>query len=219
MRVVKNYDDSYLYRKTLDSHTKSMNLSTDRDFTMNLLQRFIQGDEAAFSSLYHLFIEELYAYGANFSIPEEILEDLIQDTFCHLYFNKDQYVNVQNLKSYLFRVLKNHIIDYHRKPKAHSFDDNELHFSFSISAEDEYIEKEEIKREEKRIKNLLETLSPQQREIIYLRYSEKMDYSEIADIMECSCEVVRKTVSRGILKMKKLSEVIGSAILFLQSII
>lgn len=192
-----------------------MEFSKDQNFSIHLLHQFIKGDESAFTAIYHLFIDDLYAYGSNFSIANEILEDLIQDTFCHLYFHKEQYASVQNLKSYLFRILKNHILDYFRKPSSNKLDENDTSFYFNISVEDEYIQQEEIWEQENRIKKLLDNLSPQQREIIYLRYSEKMPYEEIAIVMECSCEVVRKAVSRSILKMKKVSEAAVSFLILL----
>ena len=78
-------------------------------------------------------------------------------------------------------------------------------FSVEVSVLDTLIEEEERESLRNRVESLMNSLTGNQREAIYLRYMQEMEYDEIARILNINAESVRKLVYRGIDKLKKQS--------------
>ena len=64
------------------------------------------------------------------------------------------------------------------------------------------IEEEDRKTIEEQIEVYLNLLTSRQREAIYLRYIDEMDYEEIAEILNMTAPAVRKLVCRGIARLR-----------------
>ncbi|MBK5723131.1 sigma-70 family RNA polymerase sigma factor, partial [Dysgonomonas sp. Marseille-P4677] len=128
------------------------------------------------------------------------------DIFCKIFVNKNELKNIQNIKYYLFRSLKNRLIDVSRRKSEQSKDSLDNYtFSVEVSVVDMMIDDEERLFLENRVKYLMEKLTSNQREAIYLRYMEEMEYEEIALLLNINPESVRKLVYRGIDKLREHS--------------
>ena len=60
------------------------------------------------------------------------------------------------------------------------------------------ISEEETQKLKKIVEDLLKELTPRQREAIYLRYMQEMDYEDIAVLLNMNVNSARRLVSRGI---------------------
>lgn len=60
------------------------------------------------------------------------------------------------------------------------------------------------------IESLLNSLTDRQREAIYLRYMQNLDYEEIAELLDMSPGSVRKLVYRAIMSLRKKSSTINN---------
>ena len=76
--------------------------------------------------------------------------------------------------------------------------------TFSLSAEDMLIGDELSSENQENIKTALSKLSSRQKEAIYLRYFEEMEYEEICDVMEINYQSVRNLISKGIIEMRQV---------------
>lgn len=171
----------------------------------SLLHRFIKGDEDAFSEIYTLYIDTMYTYGISLSFDKSRVEDAIQDVFYQLYQNKSKLSQQINIKYYLLCSLKHKMLDYCKKDRFLSFTDtvSSLDFNIKLSIEDEFIDEEDRKMIDSRINEYFKCLTNQQREAIYLRYIQELEYEEIARILNCNKDYARKLVSRSIEKIKQ----------------
>ncbi len=68
------------------------------------------------------------------------------------------------------------------------------------------ISTEEKRQLNQRVDELMSTLTSNQREAIYLRYMQEMEYDEIAQLLNITSESVRKLVYRGISKLRTQSD-------------
>ncbi|MBP1677463.1 MAG: polymerase sigma factor, sigma-70 family [Bacteroidetes bacterium] len=169
-----------------------------------LLQRVIDGDHEAFSALYRAYVDKLYSYGLSLGFNENNCLDAIQDVFCKIYTHRNELAHVQNISFYLFRSLKNRLIDINKKNKTEYLNpDYETIFHSDISIIETIIDKEEGILLQQKVKSLLLNLTNNQREAVYLRYMQEMDYDEIAELLNINSESVRKLVYRAILKMRE----------------
>lgn len=169
-----------------------------------LISSILQGDNNAFSLIYGRYANELLAYGIGLGFDRETLKDTIHDIFAKIYDNKGYLKDVRNLKSYLFRSLKNQLINL-RKAQAEALDisKNEMNFSVTVTVLDELIEDEDRLFVKTEVEKYLNCLTSRQREAIYLRFIQELSYEEIAVLLEMSPHAVRKLTSRAILRIRK----------------
>lgn len=169
-----------------------------------LLILFLKGDRNAFSSIYNKYVDELFAYGIGLGFERETLKDAIQDTFFKFYVNKKQLKEVVHLKYYLFRMLKNRLFDiYKSQNKEEVVDITNIPFLMEPSVLDEWVAHEDKTALEAEIKNLLDILTDRQREAVYLRFIQEMEYEEVADLLDMTAPAVRKLISRAIKRMRE----------------
>lgn len=168
------------------------------------------GQEYTVDSLYKAYVDELYSYAVGFGLDKEAAMDAIHDVFCRICAREENCVSLQNPRFYLFRALRNQLIDYYkyesRRGNAAALEQrtgNELPYRVLISIEDEMIAGEERREVEQRVEEILECLNPRQREIIYLRFVQGYSYEEISQILNIAVPSCRKSVSRAVLKLKR----------------
>lgn len=167
----------------------------------NIWNRFIQGDDKAFNLLYHQYANQLMAYGMGWGFDRETLKDAIQDVFYKLFVNRKAFKTVDKPKPYLIRALKNRILDL-QKREVETTGMEQLEFSMVPSVLDQLITKEEQQEIEQQIVRYLDLLTGRQREAVYLRYIEGLDYEEIAQILELTVPAARKLICRAIARIR-----------------
>lgn len=167
-------------------------------------QSFLQGNEDAFSSLYSLCVQQLYAYGVSLGFSSDTCLDAIQDVFYKLYIRKNELRHVTHLRVYLFRSLRNRLFDIHKKQKnMESLNTETTAFAIEVSVSEKIENEEERAMLKQKVDSLLQLLTDRQREAIYLRYMQNLEYDEIATMMEMNSESVRKLVYRALETIRK----------------
>lgn len=160
----------------------------------------------------------MYQYGIKFYGDTEFIKDCIQEVFFRLIRSGSKLGPTDNIRFYLFRALKNEIFkESERKRKTESAMDASHEFRLSFLAEEQSIETEVELQKEKALVQALGTLSPRQREIIYLKYECEMNYRQICEIMDLKSDSARKLVFRAVQSLKEIIEE-KSAVLFLFSL-
>lgn len=182
------------------------------------INRFLHGDYEAYSLLYKEHVQELFSYGKALTSNDERLKDAIQDVFYKILSNPSSLKNVQNIKYFLFKSLKNRLIDILKSEINKEAVYERIDFNINdVTVLDSLIEEEERLELSQRIKTLLEKLTYRQREAICLRYIYDMKYDEIADLLNMSnSKSARNLVSRALEQLRKKESNI--LILFLYTI-
>lgn len=175
----------------------------NKDISTYLWARFISGDDYAYSQLYKLYVNEMFAYGTCFTSDRESIKDCIQNVFIRIYGNRDNLKQVDNIKLYLFIALKNGIYNTLKYTESHTSEDiSNVSSQLVHSVEEVFIESEEQAHNKKIIEQILHTLTPHQREIIYYRYVEELSYDEICKRMNMNYQSVRNLLHRSIKKIR-----------------
>ena len=164
---------------------------------------FVKGDRAAFAYLYNKYIQELYNYGFKICGDEELVKDAIQEIFVSIYLNKHKLSQPKSVKFYLMLALKRAVIKkIVQKRKSIFHDDFEPFFEPDLSIESSVVNQEEIEEQKTQVLQLLESLPSKQKEAVYLRFVEGLDYEEIAEILEVNIESARKQIYRAVKSMR-----------------
>lgn len=159
-------------------------------------------------SLYNEYIDDLYMYAQNLGFNKQFSMDAIHDVFCKLYVDTDIVANISNTKFYLFRSLKNRLIDIYRSQREFvDYENNSkadsMPFILKVTIEDKLIEDEDRLKLKERVDKILAVLTDRQREIIYLRFMMDYDYEEISQLMDISVPACHNLMSKTIKKLKK----------------
>lgn len=161
------------------------------------------------ASTYNDYLDDLYAYALHMRFDEQTAMDAIHDVFYKLCTHHSSLNEISNLKSYLFRSLRNRLIDIKRGNHENTISlitpdepQEMLPFQLHVTIEDEMIMKEDAEEIRQKIENVLGRLTNRQREIIYLRYIQEQSHEEIAGIMQISVESSRNLLSKTLTKLK-----------------
>lgn len=165
-----------------------------------------------YEQLYESYVDELFSYGMALGIEKDLLQDIIHDVFLHLFEHQNLILENENLKYYLFRCLKNRLISIKRKEiPVENIDEADDHlFSIKVTGLDLIEEEEERKEVANQIEQMLQSLTGRQREAVYLRFMQELEYEEIADLLGVTPKGARKLIYRAI---DHIREVYGPAML------
>lgn len=182
-------------------------MSSDSLTYYDLWNDFRNGDNQAFEKLFRIFSDELYQYGLKFIHDEYQVKDCIQDLFIKIYHNRKNLSYTDNPRLYLFRALKNLIIDSLRNNHIMYVSSEELPFyaDYEYYMEDNSEENDgtEIRKKYEKAINLL---NPRQKEAVYLRYQKEMSYEEISELLEINYQSARNLIHRALEKMRSSFE-------------
>lgn len=160
-------------------------------------------------SLYKDYADEMFAYALGFKIDREMAMDAIHDVFCRLCAYDDVNLSIENYRFYLFRALRNRVIDIYKKNKRGDMEMlsdaalDEIPYRVRVSIEDELIVREEQAEIIQKVEDILSCLNSRQRELIYLYFIQECSYDEISEIMHINVAACRKSVYRALIRLKK----------------
>lgn len=178
--------------------------NTDNQLIDSYWELFIaesKSTERAFSFIYNHYSQNLYDYGIKLGYPEYVCKDTLHDTFYHLYVVRKKLSAVDKKASYLFKTFRNKLIDTTRTKSNRNVNIDQIDlsdFSIKITALDTIIDEETTERLVALVDNLLNSLTPHQKEAVYLRYMQNMSYDEIASILNITNDSARKLVYRSL---------------------
>lgn len=169
-------------------------------------QQFLEGTQQALSDIFLFHHDDLFRYGLKLTGNQEMVKDCIQDLFLKLWKNRRNLQMVNSVKPYLFKSLRNHLIDSIGllKPNVPMSDEIEDHLEIIYSHEDFLIHNQVTEEIRQQVIAALNKLTKRQREAIYLRYFEELDFETIANLMDMNLQSVRNTLSRAMMLLRDL---------------
>ncbi|MEJ1237962.1 RNA polymerase sigma factor [Chryseolinea sp. T2] len=171
------------------------------------------GNKNAFSFFYTRYLKVLYNYGMKVRRDSALIEDCIQDLFAGIWNSHERLGDVTNVKSYLFKSLRTKIIYKLSLLSRTPMKDIES-FSFSLSHTAHYITQRENADVSEKIRQFIDTLSPKQKEAIFLIYYEELSYEEAATIMDLKVKTVYNLVHLAIANLRQNKGRIAPSVLF-----
>lgn len=165
-----------------------------------LWKSFLSGDNASLEKIYRNYFDELYHYGNKWLNDPTFTEDTIQDLFVKLIRTRENLSQTNSIKFYLFRSFRSLALDKIKADKKNvSMDEpgDEL-FPVHITPEHKLIDKQEYELIKEKLSSALSSLTPRQREVLFLRYSKGFSYAEISEMMELTTKATYKLTARAI---------------------
>ena len=173
----------------------------------SLWEQLRAGQKQALADIYQQEVDALFRYGCQFTADQGLVQDCIQDLFIELWKNRETIGTTTAIRQYLLVALRRKIIrqlqqksnrqERAEKVQAESAEQEQ-------AADETIIQSEEVATQKQQIAQALQLLSDRQREILYLKYFEEVDYKKIAEMLEINYQSVRNTASAGLKALRKL---------------
>jgi RNA polymerase sigma factor (sigma-70 family) len=135
------------------------------------------------------------------------VEDCLQDLFYELWQNHRRLPLVSNVKMYLMMAMRNKIKGTFRAHTATNIleaDGDRLPIETNI--EEHWIDLEVDRARRVVLHNAIQNLPLRMKEVIYLRYFENLNYSDIARLMNIQKQVAINMVYRAIAHLRNYSK-------------
>lgn len=170
---------------------------------------FRQGDERAYATLYEQHAAALYEYGVRLVQDEFLVRDALHDLFVKLWAKRAKLGPLDNVRYYLLTGLRNALLDTKRRDQRyqHVSLDDDAPFTLSFSPEAEALQQHEQREQAARLAAAVEQLSPRQKQVIYLRYYEELEYAQIAELLAINIKGVYKLTARALDALKEILNV------------
>ena len=192
MKINKKYFESVI------------NLTKEQEQT--LWKDMISGNKKSFEDLYNQYFQALINYGFRITKNENLIEDAVQELFISIWNNRTNLSEVNEVKFYLFRSLKNRIL---RQLEKDIFDKSEdvdvyLDYLISISEEQKKIDSEQFDANLDTLQRAIAHLPIRQQEVINLKYYHDFTLEEIAKLMDVNKQSVSNLLFRSYAILRKL---------------
>ena len=168
-----------------------------------LLRRARQFDEQALAEIYDTLSPAIYAYAMRLLGDADLAEECIADTFSRFLNALHAGGGPQDyLKAYLYRVAHNWITDRFRHARPETPLDQEINLPASEEVEPHNTVADELERQE--LRHALALLTPEQRQVITLKYLENLDNAEIAQALQKPVGAVKSLQHRALATLRRI---------------
>lgn len=178
----------------------------DQNMSDKILWRQLkEGNHNALETIYRTHFAHLLNYGRKFSNNSATIEDAIQELFIELWNKRDALGETDAIKPYLLVSLRRKIIRSVKMIQK-TTNDNEptdYHFDAVLAIDEDIIGKELAAEKKQKLTEAMEKLSNRQREVLYLKYQNNMDYEGISEAMDINYQSARNLVSKAISALSK----------------
>ena len=167
-----------------------------------LVDRAVARDQAAFAELYDLYLDRVYRY-VYYRLPNRTdAEDVTEQVFLQAWAAIDRFRwRGKPFVAWLYTVAHNLVVDAHRRAvPSHSLDDGdrriELENTNSAESVAQWIDADLLASAIKR-------LTPEQQQVITLKFFDGFDTARIADIMDKREGTIRALQFRALQSLRR----------------
>ena len=170
-----------------------------------LVRRLLQRDVSAFEELYDRHSRLVYALVLRILQQAPTAEEVVQDVFLQLWRNTAQYDGSRGpFVPWLLAIARNRALDQLRlkseRQRRREEQTDELPPVVAIPDLEGSLDE---KRRATRVRELMNSLHPQQRRAIELAYFEGLSHSEIANALKEPLGTVKSWIRNGLLRLKE----------------
>lgn len=168
---------------------------------VELLTRTRQFDRQALAEVYSRYSDGLYVYAYRLLGDAQSAEDCVSETFSRFLGALEKGQGPQNhMQAYLYRIAHNWITDQYRRQPA-----------ILVALDDErYTNNDTPERQaatnllQQQVREALQQLTPDQRQVILLKYLEGWDNAEVAAAIQKPVGAVKALQHRAIRALKRI---------------
>jgi len=169
-----------------------------------LLERAKQYDEEALGELYDRYAPRVYAYIYRRIGRAQVAEDLVGDTFVRMIqaIQSERFWHT-SFQAWLYRIAHNLVVDFYRRQPATT----ELELDERlVAAEDDLLTVADQRLSYQQLGMAMRLLTPDQQQVLALRFGEGMTSREVADVLDKTVGAVEALQHRGLASLRRVLE-------------
>ncbi|MCX5644933.1 MAG: sigma-70 family RNA polymerase sigma factor [Phycisphaerae bacterium] len=179
-----------------------------------LMQRYVEGDEAAFREIVDRYKNSLYAFLKQFLSQSDLVDDVFQETFLQLFTSRASFDPSRPLRPWLFTIAANKAKDALRKAQRTSAvpigtisESEDMSFDEMLNSlsSDTAVPYDEVERNETatRVNDVIANMPENLREILVLAYFNRFSYKQMADILSIPIGTVKSRLHTAVARFAK----------------
>lgn len=174
-------------------------MSRDQIKLIRLARNF---NQAALAEIYDQFSDPLYKYAYKQVGDSQVAEDLVAEAFKRFLGALSRGGGPkEHLRAYLYRIVHNLITDLYRREPPPPLELDEDRIEKEDQEPSRFITKEQ---EADRVRLALKLVTPEQRQVIMLRFLEGWNTQEIAQSMNKSIGAIKALQHRGLAALERI---------------
>ena len=154
------------------------------------MQAFKRGDGPAFRELFDRYKNPIYGFVKRRVDDPARAEEITQDVFMALVQSRNGYELRASFRTYLYRIAMNRVASEHRKTK-----ENPDPADSAVAGDPALVQQ---------VRDALEKIDPEQKQVVMLREYEGLSYQEIAEVLKVPVGTVRSKLFRAKLALREL---------------
>ncbi len=179
----------------------------------DIISRLRDRDKQAFSIVFEMYYRMLYALAFRYLKSEDAAMDAVQNTFLKLWETCYTLRPDTNLKSFVFTIIKNDILNSIRNDRKHI---EKLYILAQHGEKENGLDDIEDANIREQLYASIEKLPPQQRTICLLKLKENLSNMEIAEKLNIALPTVKVHYNKAI---KNLRNMLGEDFLMITLIL
>lgn len=164
---------------------------------LDILNKLKAGDSSGYKELFDRYYSQLCTYSLRYCDSFDLAEDIVQELFVNFWNDKIYLKFEGSVSSYLFKAVRNNSILEMRKRNKFTFED-----IVSQLIEEELPQGSTAEEELSRLKEEIEKLPNQSKEIFKAIVLDDMKYKEVAEHFGVSVNTVKTQYSRALKKLR-----------------
>lgn len=176
--------------------------SMDNPHEMELLDAARSFDMHALADIYDAYSPALYAYAARMLGSPAEAEECVSETFSRFLQALQKGNGPRHyLRAYLYRMAHNWITDQYRRQPPPPLELDESLMDGNLPKPGQVAEQRDVQN---RLRNALKALTPDQRQVLVLKYLEEMENEEVAAALGKPVGAVKALQHRALAALRRL---------------
>jgi RNA polymerase sigma-70 factor (ECF subfamily) len=175
-----------------------------------LVAQFQKGDESGLEELIARYQQRLFTSISILVKDQTLAEDLLQETYLRIIhtLRQGRYQEEGKFLGWAMRIAHNLVIDYYRRDSRMRMvrDTDEYRITEHLKLTDEGVEKQLIQQQtHERLRQLIDLLPFEQREVLIMRHYAELSFKEIAEITQTSINTCLGRMRYALINLRKLA--------------
>jgi len=172
---------------------------------IQLLTRYIKGDESALTQLVVRYQKEVYGFVYRQVGNHADAADLTQKVFVNVFLKAEQFNGASSFKTWLYQIAINQCKNHFRGNDRQRLDDVELE-SLPLIEDDDFVSQLETAEQQRILRRAVDRLPSKQRMTVRLRLYQECTFVEIAEIMAASVGTAKAHYHQAVTSLRKMLE-------------
>ena len=174
-----------------------------------LIERYLSGDDKAFETLLNRYKDKVYTAIYMFVKDKAMAEDIFQEVFIKVVdtLRKGKYNHQGKFSQWVMRIAYNLCVDnFRRKKRRPTMYATEEYDIFDVLGSKEPNGEQQLIKSQahQKVRELVDRLPPEQREVVILRHYADMSFKEIAALTRVSINTALGRMRYALINIRKM---------------